>query len=438
MLICNQYTTTGLTAAGVGLAGIDLGEALSPGTKAIGNNAIAELQLTLNAYAFKFGTGPGSSQEQIDKVGDPDNAHGSVFNPYRFDGKPSIGTAIATFNALAHAVSRLDENLGLRMISNMLGGISEDVAKKFEKALRVISKVGDAVRHAEKITKHLKKIGINLRRLWPDAIENAWETFADGYEWIRDYLQNNSLIIGGKEISINVNDWPLDITGFLDNPDHGLYALIDKYASKITFALKVGMDSVPSCKAQTAKACVFKLEHNVCAISPWKNNWETVERPGDRQYCFPKDSGGAAGAVFNNGTAIEETVSTSKEPRKPRKLTLFTPSLQKILAASAEKAAAQAAANQITVPVGSIARWHLGEKKFWVYYPSSNLRGLNGLAGEPSGEPNIRIATLPVNATRGSDIIPLTQTWWFWGIVGVAVAGTGYGVYRRVKAKRKA
>lgn len=99
--------------------------------------------------------------------------------------------------------------------------------------------------------------------------------------------------------------------------------------------------------------------------------------------------------------------------------------------------------NIVSVPTGTIARWHRGEKTYFLYIPKTALSGPRGtqlmgpraqlmgdLASEPSGEPNAKSPTLPAGAKKGSDIVPLAYKWWFWGLVIVGVGGAGYGVYR--------
>lgn len=99
--------------------------------------------------------------------------------------------------------------------------------------------------------------------------------------------------------------------------------------------------------------------------------------------------------------------------------------------------------NIVSVPTGTIARWHRGEKTYFLYIPKTTLSGPRGtqlmgpraqlmgdFASEPSGTPDAKSPTLPAGAKKGSDIVPLAYKWWFWGIVLVGVGGAGYGVYR--------
>lgn len=80
-------------------------------------------------------------------------------------------------------------------------------------------------------------------------------------------------------------------------------------------------------------------------------------------------------------------------------------------------------------PYGSDSRNFLdGNLEKWVYYGNACQYG--GVFDLSDNKCHFDVAILPPGVTKGADIVPLTQKWWFWGLVIVGVGGAGYGVYR--------
>lgn len=336
------------------------------------SQSVADLQATLNAYAHA--------------------KHTNLFQPFRFDGHVNVATVVATFNAAVELIGDADESALVGLLSDAAGG---DWLKKM---VGFFAYLADHVNTAT--------FGY-FSHLWPDQAEKYAKYLKNGFDIVRA-LSNYEVAVsvkgGTKEVAI-------DLSWINSLPD--INELLAKSANWIAKHAKVFASAIAGLADVSLRPCI--VEGRVCAWATNKDAWDRKcqkDWTPDGERCWPP------GTAATGTTTTTETVATGTGPKQ---MTLATDIIMGKIQSGA------------IVPPGTVARYHRGEKKFYIFFPKTMLQGLGGL--EDGTSPDLKLDNLPTGATRGKDIVPIMYSWLFWSAVTVGAAGAGYGIYRWKKGR---